>query len=245
MRWYYILAIVVLVLFLIGQIRVGARAEYNAQGFLAWLRLGPLNIKVFPLAKKGERKPKRKKEKAEKPAGKKPKKPVGETSGKPAEAKPGKPAGEKPKKAAEEKPGKPVLEKVGGALDYAMALLPIALDAGAQFGRKLQIDVLRLELTAGAEDPADAAIRYGQAVAALGAFWTPLTHAFRVKDGEARALVDFGSSSMTLYGAAALSLKIGQIVRLGLWAGWRALWAFLGVRREHRREKRDNFSVKV
>lgn len=237
MRWYYVLAIVALVLFLVGQIRVGVRAEYNAQGFLAWLRLGPLNIKVFPLAKKEKKKPKKKKEKPPKPAGEKPKKP--------AEARPEKPAGEKPGKPAEEKPQKSALEKAGGALDYAMALLPIALDAAAQFGRKLQIDVLRLELTAGAEDPADAAIRYGQAVAALGAFWTPLTHAFRVKDGEARALVDFGSSSMTLYGAAALSLKIGQIVWLGLWAGWRALWAFLGVRREHRREKRDNFSVKV
>lgn len=237
MKWYCILAIVVLVLFLAGQIRVGVRAEYNAQGFLAWLRLGPLNIKVFPLVKKEKKKPKKKKEKPPKPAGEKPQKP--------AEARPGKPAGEKPGKAAEKKPGEPVLEKVGGALDYAMALLPVVLDAGAQFGKKLQIDVLRLELTAGAEDPADAAIRYGQAVAALGAFWTPLTHAFRVKDGEARALVDFGSSSMTLYGAAALSLKVGQIVWLGLCLGWRALWAFLGVRRERRREKRDNFSVKV
>lgn len=237
MRWYYILAAILLVLFLAGQLRVGVRAEYNARGFLAWLRLGPLNIQVFPPAKRGEKKPKRKKEK--------PKKPAGEPSGRPAETKPGKPAGEKPKKPAEEKPGESALEKVGGALDYAMALLPIALDAGARFGRKLQIDVLRLELTAGAEDPADAAIRYGQAVAALGAFWTPLTHAFRVKDGEARALVDFGSGGMTLYGAAALSLKVGQIVRLGLWAGGRALWALLGVRRERRREKRDSFSVKV
>ncbi len=216
MRWYWVLLIVLAILFLLGQIRVGGGAEFNALGFFAWVRVGPLNIRVFPLKKKrggGQKKPKKKKE--------------------------------KPPKPAVEKPKEPAMEKLGGAVDYALALLPIALDAAAQFGRKLQIDVLRLELTAGAADPADAAVRYGQAVAALGAFWGPLTHAFHVKDGEARALVDFGCERLTIYGSAALSWKLGQLLRLGLWAGWRALWAFLRVRRGRKEKKKENFSVRV
>ncbi len=216
MSGWMIFAIVLLVLFLLGQVRTGVRAEYNAGGVFVWARLGPIELRVFPLPAKEEKKPKKKKEKPKKP--------------------------EKPK---EEKPEKPLSEKVGGAVDYALALLPVVLDAGGQFVRKLRVDLLRLELTAGSPDPADAALRYGQAVAVLSAIWGPLTRAFHVKDGEARALVDFTTDSMTVYGAASLSLKLGQIVWLGLWAGWRALWAFLRVRREHKANKKDNFSVKV
>lgn len=214
MSWLCVLAVVLLVLFLIGQIRVGGGAEFNALGFFAWVRVGAMNIRVFPLKKKAEDGQKKRKRKSKK-------------------------KGEEPPEPAAEGPKEPALEKLGGALDYALALLPIGLDAAAQFGEKLQIDRLRLELTVGAEDPADAAIRYGQGVAALGMLWGPLTRAFSVKDGEARALVDFGAGRTTVYGSAALSLKIGQIVRLGLYFGWKALWAFLGVRKEHKQERSE------
>jgi len=240
MNGWMIFAAVLLVLFLIGQIRVGARAEYSAAGFAAWVRLGPAELRVLPGRKKGEKPPKGKQAESSRP----------KAPGKPGRSpEPGGPAPEKPGQSSKskkpEKAEQPLAEKVGGAVDYALALLPVALDAAAQFTRKLRIDHLRVELTAGAEDPADAALRYGQAVAALGAIWGPLTRAFQVKDGEARALVDFGAVGMTVYGGAALSLKIGQIVRLGLWAGWRALWAFLRVRKAHKQEKKKNFSMKV
>jgi len=226
MSGWMIFAIVLLVLFLIGQIRVGVRAEYNAGGVFAWARLGPVELRVFPFPAKGEKPPKRKKEKPKKPE---------------------KPKAEKTETEEPEKPEAkvPLSEKAGGAVDYALALLPVALDAAGQFVRKLRIDLLRVELTAGSPDPADAALRYGQAVAVLGAIWGPLTRTFHVRDGEARALVDFTTDRMTVCGAASLSLKIGQIVRLALWAGWRALWAFLRVRRERKAEKKADFSVKA
>ena len=67
MRAVYILAAVALVLFLIGQVRVGGRAEFNAQGFFLWVRLGLFQIKILPMSPKEEkpakpRKPKKKKE---------------------------------------------------------------------------------------------------------------------------------------------------------------------------------------
>jgi len=235
MKWLCVLAVVLLVLFLIGQIRVGGGAEFNALGFFAWVRVGALNVRVFPLKKKDKKK---KKKKTPKNKGKKPKNKTGSPPGPAGEAPEG-PAAGSPSAPAAEEPKEPALEKLGGVLDYALALLPIGLDAAAQFGKKLQIDRLRLELTVGADDPADAAIRYGQGVAALGMLWGPLTQAFSVKDGEARALVDFGADRITVYGSAALSLKIGQIVRLGLYFGWKALWAFLGVRKEHKQERSE------
>lgn len=205
-----VLLIVLAVLFLIGQIRVGGLAEYSAGGFLAWVRLGKLHIQVFPLKKK------------DKPAQKQAKK-----------AKPPKEKREKPKAAA------PLTEKAGGALDYARTLLPVALDAVGSMYSKIRMDTLELELTVGAADPADAAMRYGQASAALGALWEPLTRVFHVKDGRARVRVDFDAQGMTVYARASLSLKIGQILWMGLYFGCKALWGFLAVRRRQKQKQQE------
>lgn len=205
-----VLLIVLAVLFLIGQIRVGGLAEYSAGGFLAWVRLGKLHIQVFPLKKK------------DKPAQKQAKK-----------AKPPKEKKEKPKAEV------PLTEKAGGALDYARTLLPVALDAVGSMYSKIRMDTLELELTVGAADPADAAMRYGQASAALGALWEPLTRAIHVKDGRARVRVDFDTQGMTVYARASLSLKSGQILWLGLYFGCKALWGFLAVRRRQKQKQQE------
>ena len=163
-----VLLCVLIVLFLIGQIRVGCKVAYDQSGAQVFVRLGAFRIRVFPLKKKNR---------AEKPKKEK-----------------------KPKKKKQKKPKEPVplKEKIGGALGYAQALLPILLGSVKYFGRKLQIDTLHLILTAGSPDPADAASVYGKATAALGALWYPLTDAFDVKDGYARVDLDFESPQMTL-----------------------------------------------
>ena len=200
MRALYILAAVALVLFLLGQVRVGGWAEFNAQGFFLWVRLGRFRVQILP-AKPKEKKPKKTKKSKE------------------------------PKKPQKEKPPAPLNEKIGGALEYAQALLPVALDAAGGILRGVWVDVLRLELTAGSPDPADAAMLYGQANAALGALWYPLTRAFRVRDGNARVNLDFNAPGMTVYGTAALSIQIGTVVRIGLGAGFRALFGALAARK--------------
>lgn len=200
MRALYILAAVALVLFLIGQVRVGGRAEFNADGFFLWARLGRIRIKILPM--------------------------------KPKEAKPKKPKKKKkPQKPKKEKPPTPIPERVGGALEYAQALLPVGLEAAGGLLRGLRVDALELELTAGGSDPADAALLYGQANAALGALWYPLTEAFKVKDGAARVKLDFDAPGTTVYGTAALSVKIGTVVRIGLRAGFKALFGALAARK--------------
>jgi len=203
MRAVHVLAVVVLVLLLIGQVRVGGRAEFNAEGFFLWVRLGKLRIKILPMKPKQEKEPR----------------------------KPKKPKEKKPKKPKQEKPPTPLPEKVGGALEYAKALLPVGLEAAGGMLRGLRVDTLELELTAGGSDPADAAMLYGQANAALGALWYPLTKAFRVKDGSARVKIDFDAPGTTVYGTAGLSIKIGTVVWIGLRAGFKALFGALAARR--------------
>lgn len=200
-----VLAAAALVLFLLGQIRVGGRAEFNAQGFSLWIRLGRILIKILPAKPKKEG-------------------PEGAQKRRERKARPEK----KPRK---ERPPSPLSEKLGGALEYARELLPVALKAAGGMWRGLRVDTLELELTAGSPDPADAAMLYGQATAALGALWYPLTKAFHVKDGAARVILDFNAPGMTVYGTAALSIKIGTVVRIGVGTGVKALFGALAARK--------------
>ena len=216
MRAVYILAAVVLVLFLIGQVRVGGRAVFNADGFFLWIRLGRFQLKLLPMTPKAEKPPK-----PQKP--KKPKKPKKK---------------KEPRKSKKEKPPVPLPEKLGGALEYAQALLPVALEAAKGMWRGLRVDVLELELTAGGADPADAAMLYGQANAALGALWHPLTKAFHVKEGAARVKLDFDAPGTTVYGQAELSIRIGTVVWIGLRTGWKALFGALAAKKRLKLKRR-------
>ena len=98
------------------------------------------------------------------------------------------------------------------------------------------MDKLELELTVSAPDPADAALRYGQANAALGCAWGALLSAFEVKDGRAAVKLDLEAGESALYALASLSLKVGQALWLGVYFGIKALRTLLAVRRQRRRE---------
>ena len=208
MRGLVILAVVLAVLLLLGQVRVGLRGEYTASGVKAWARLGPVTVRLLP-RKKRKRPPEKK-----------------ETD-------------KKPEAAGEKRPG----ISPGGALDYARELLPLALEAAAQFQRKLRVDRLRLELQVGARDPADAAAAYGWANAALGALWLPLTEAFHVKDGAARVKLDFEAEHTTLYAQGAMSLKVGQALWLGVYFGLKGLRGVMAVRGRHDTKDKERKAV--
>ena len=96
--------------------------------------------------------------------------------------------------------------------------------------KKLRVDRLELVLRAGATDPADAAMVYGCANAALGALWCPLNEAFQIKDGRARVELDFDSQMTTVSAMGAMSLKIGQALWLGLYFGLKGLKKVIAVK---------------
>ena len=207
MNGWGIFAIVIFLLILIGEIRVGVGVEYDQAGLQIKARVGAFHLKVYPRPTKTDEPVKTK-------------------------AKQG-------KKAKKQKPVKPLAEKVGGALDYVNAFVPLAVDAAGSFYKKLVMDELELLLTVGGSDPADTAMRYGQANAALAALWQPLTEGFHVKDGHAGVRVDFQAQSMTICARAALSLKIGQILWLGIYFGIKALAHFIAVRKLQKAKKQQ------
>ena len=128
-------------------------------------------------------------------------------------------------------------EMVGEVLELMKELLPLALEAAGCFRRRLRVDQLELKLTIGAADPGDAAIRYGQANALLGSIWQPLTEAFHVEEGRARVEVDFTAAAPVLTGQVSLSLKLYQLLWLGLHFGLRALSTYVNHRNRHKQQR--------
>ena len=134
----------------------------------------------------------------------------------------------KPEKA------KPPILSPSGVFQLVRRLLPVALEGADAFRRRLQVDVLRLDILAGAPDPAEAAERYGQINALLGVLWQPVTQVFHVQDGRVRVEVDFGREAPALYGTVSLSLTASQLLWLGLRYGPRCLGIFLDVRKQEK-----------
>ena len=207
MNGYVIAALIVAVLWWIGRIRVGGGARLGDQGLSAWVRLGPKQIVLYPLKPKKDTPPK------------KPKKP-------------------KKAKTRKEKPPKPkttLAEKLRSGKLLAETFVPIALEAAKGFAYKLQIDVLELYIHVGAGDPADGAVLYGRANALAAAVWIPMNDAFHIREGRVRVDWDPLAERLTCAGQLALSLRIGQILWIGLRFGVKALAGLLRYRRLKRK----------
>lgn len=206
---WIIAGVVILLMCLLGNLRLGVGGSHTQEeGIQVWLRLGPARVTLYP----------------------RPKKQV-----KPAKAKKDKPLKEKkPKK--ERTPKKPLTREQIVAL--VRQLIPLALEAAGSFRRKLRIDVLDARLVVGEPDPADAAMHYGQASAALGALWGPFNEAFQIKDGRARVDVDFQQEHWALWGRVQMTLTVGQLVWLGLRYGAAVLNILRETRKESKKEQR-------
>ena len=110
-------------------------------------------------------------------------------------------------------------------------LLPALSEAGNKFGKKLQIDRLDLDLTWAAEDPADAAIRYGRAWAAAESLLDFLENCFVIKERRVTINLDFYGEKPKLYFLAGLSLTLAQLTAIGVVFAAKGLRAFLAHRK--------------
>ena len=205
-KWI-LLAILALLILLSFVLRVGVLAGYGKEGAFVKIRVGPGYIKVFPMKKDPEKEERKKEKKAAKKAKKEEKK---------AKKPP------KPKKKIDP----------GGALDMVRELLPVVDDAAKKFGKKLQIDCLDLILTWAGKDPADAAVRYGQAWALAENLLDFLENCFVIKERQVEITVDFYREKPLIYIQAGLSLTPAQLTYIGLPAAVKGLKVFLAHRKK-------------
>ena len=117
---------------------LGARACYVENTLYLYLRIGHFYKKLLPKKKKKKEKPKKEKKKKEK----------------------------KPKKPKEEKPGE-AAKKKKKPISFFLRLAKMALSSSKIFFRSIVIDRLNARVIYAGPDPANTAITYGRAAAAL------------------------------------------------------------------------------
>ena len=124
-----------------------------------------------------------------------------------------------------QKKAKPPQKKksAGGVIKTLTELLPAVLETVKKLFRQLRADKLELLLTVSCPDPADTAIRYGQANALLASLWYPLTRALDVRDGHAHVDLDYEGGRSSVYLYLSLYLKLWQLLTLALVLGVKAL----------------------
>lgn len=194
--WWMTVLVILAVLVLIGCIPVGVDAAYGEGGVLLSAKLGFLKLQLLP-----------KKPKKEKPA--KPPKPAKKPSPPPAHEPPATPAAQPEQKKF----------KIPGGFDGLLRLANLALETLGDLRRKLRVEELRLHVTFAGDDPADAALHYGQAWAAVGALMPALDRLFVIKKRDISPILDYNREQMSVDAHLILTITFGRALALGLKAG--------------------------
>ncbi len=212
MTAFKVLLVILLILFLIGLVRVGGNVEYSAAGFLVHLRVGKLKFQIFPLKKKPKTDEKSPRKKREKKAKSEPK---------------------------NEEIDQKIPEKKGGKLELVKMALPLVGEAAGAFKRRIRVDKLFLDLTAGGRDAAMVAQTFGYANAAIGTILPIFQHNFDLKEYRVRTDIDFTAPAPKIYLNAAVSARVGQLVSFGILLGCKALRVYLAYRKQVKARQAD------
>ena len=141
---------------------------------------------------------------------------------------------EKPEAEAEEKPKK---KKRNLSLDLIFTLARLGLEAVGSFRRKLRVELFRLYLLVANGDPYKTAVLYGRIRAALDGLYPLFARAFTIDERDVRVGADFTQDKMQVQGRIILTIRIGQIVLIGLVFGWKFLRWYLKQSRAEKRSK--------
>ena len=213
MGWWITLGVVVL----LAVLPLGISVKYNAQGPLVRVILGPVKLTVLPRSKKPKKDPKSKQKAQLDPAPA----PSGEKMPS-EEALPQNPA--PPSKQKDKLPK----EKGGSLLDF-LPLVKLILQFLGDFRRKLRVNVLELKLIMAGGDPANLAINYGKAWAAVGNLLPQLDRIFVIKKREIEVECDFTASETLVIARLDLTITVGRLLALVFGYAIRALIAFLKI----------------
>ena len=195
--WWMTVLVILAVLVLIGCIPVGVDAAYGEGGMLLSAKIGFFRLQILPAKPTKPKKPK--KPKQQKPA-----------------ASPA-PSAAPDTPAAEAAPQKKLA--LPGGLNGILRLVNLALSTLGDLRRKLRVEELTLHVTFAGDDPADAALHYGQAWAAVGALMPALDRLFVIKKRDICPILDYNREQMSVDAHLILTITIGRALPLGLKAG--------------------------
>lgn len=196
--WWMTVLVILAVLVLIGCIPVGVDAAYGEGGVLLSAKISFFRLQILPAKPKKSKKPK------------KPKKSRQQKQAAAPSAAPDAPA-------AEAAPQKKLA--LPGGLRGILRLVNLALSTLGDLRRKLRVEELTLHVTFAGDDPADAALHYGQAWAAVGALMPALDRLFVIKKRDIFPILDYNREQMSVDAHLILTITIGRALALGLKAG--------------------------
>lgn len=127
-----------------------------------------------------------------------------------------KPKKEKPPKAPKEGAEEQPKEKNPLDLDTIFALAKLGLKAAGSFRRKLRVELFRLVFIAGADDPYNTAMQYAYVNAALGSLRPLAERALQIKKRDVQVGTDFTADKPQIEARLTLTIRIGQIVAIGV-----------------------------
>jgi len=211
MGWLITLGVVVL----IAVLPLGVSVKYNSEGPLVRVIAGPVCFTVFPLPKK------EKKEKKKKPEGSS------------AEAPAPEPPLRNPPPPPKPKEEKPKEEKGGSVLDF-LPLVQLVFKFLGDFRRKLRLNNLELKLIMAGGDPANLAINYGRAWAAVGNLMPHLERLFVIKNRDIEVECDFTTSETLVIARLDLTITLGRILSLVFVYAIRALMEYIKIKKKRK-----------
>lgn len=147
----------------------------------------------------------------------------------PKEKKPKKPKKRRPE-GAEEPEEKPTPEEL-------LALARLELRALSRFRRKLTVNRFVLRFVSAAEDPYDAAMRYGYVNTALTVLEPQARQAFRVLHSDVQTSVDFEGTSPRIEAGVTVTINLARILAVALYAGAGYLKLQHRKKKDRRRKK--------
>lgn len=132
------------------------------------------------------------------------------------------PPAEEPKKPKKEKPPKepkaPQEQTKEKEFDFdtILALAKLALKAAGSFRRKLTVELFRLVFVAGSSDPYDTAMQSSYVQAALGSLRPLAERALHIQERDVQVGADFTADKPRIEARLTLTIRIGQIVAIGV-----------------------------
>lgn len=132
------------------------------------------------------------------------------------------PSAEEPKKLKKEKPPKepkaPQEQTKEKELDFdtILALAKLALKAAGSFRRKLTVELFRLVFVAGSSDPYETAMQSAYVQAALGSLRPLAERALHIQERDVQVGADFTADKPRIEARLTLTIRIGQIVVIGV-----------------------------
>ena len=132
------------------------------------------------------------------------------------------PPAEEPKKPKKEKPPKepkaPQEQTKEKELDFdtVLALVKLALKAAGSFRQKLTVELFRLVFVAGSSDPYETAMQSAYVQAALGSLRPLAQRALHIQERDVQVGADFTADKPRIEARLTLTIRIGQIVAIGV-----------------------------